>query len=473
LRPTIRWTRAGESGFALLAVLVLIVVVAGASASFIWFMNQQQARAGARLRSGAAAGAAEAGVHRALSILESIAPDGRSPGRRWRPTAYTERLAVGPFEGRFTLSITDSPGGSMLITSAGEVGGITRRLRVRVHLASPALLAALHGASFVRIEQPPAATFILPYGAGIGDRPWVHIAAGREIWFATTDVSINNPNVSLTTAPGPVDAPDGANSATAPRKPGPVRLLVARGAELTLGETHQRADIEQLRTIGVYVDGVVLRTEALPPLPVVDAAYYRSLAAANAGNAALNEAAGKYHGDTDLAAKRDSLYSALQFEEVQTYLKTGPIPPRVHGVIYVSGGVALLEGQRLQITEGALVTEGTVRLGEGASLEVTHTAATRTLPGIMVLGHGALFVSGDARLRVHGLVYASRVIDINEGAAADIVGAVMGNDAGLSFRNTGATVVIRYDPAVLGTPGLRVADEDPVVAWIAAWEELP
>ncbi len=148
-------------------------------------------------------------------------------------------------------------------------------------------------------------------------------------------------------------------------------------------------------------------------------------------------------------------------------------PPRLRGVIHVSGGIVLLEGRRLEIADGALVTEGTVRLGEGASLEVTHTAATRTLPGLIILESGALIVGGDARLRAHGLVYASRVIDIREGARADIVGAVLGNDAGLSFRNTGGTVVIRYDPAVLGTPGLRVADQDPVVAWIAAWEELP
>jgi hypothetical protein len=120
-----------------------------------------------------------------------------------------------------------------------------------------------------------------------------------------------------------------------------------------------------------------------------------------------------------------------------------------------------------------LVIESTVLLRGGAALEITHTASTRTLPGILILGNGSLYVTEGARLRAHGLVYANRAIDITDGAAVDIVGAVLGNDAGLSFRNLGSTVIIRYDPAVLGTPGLIVPADAPVVAWIAGWEELP
>jgi hypothetical protein len=104
---------------------------------------------------------------------------------------------------------------------------------------------------------------------------------------------------------------------------------------------------------------------------------------------------------------------------------------------------------------------------------VTHSAATRTLPGILALDNGALVVAGQARLRVHGLVYASRMIDIGADAGVDIVGAVLDNDPDLSFRSFAGSVVIRYDPAVLGTPGLRVRHDAPVVTWIAAWEELP
>jgi hypothetical protein len=65
------------------------------------------------------------------------------------------------------------------------------------------------------------------------------------------------------------------------------------------------------------------------------------------------------------------------------------------------------------------------------------------------------------------------VIDLGEGAHVDVVGAVASADRGLSVRTVAATLVIRYDPAVLGTPGLVVAADAPVVVWVALWEELP
>ncbi len=462
-----------EAGAALLAVLIILLVVTGSSTSFIWFMHQQQTRAGLRLRAAMATAAAEGGVHRALSILESVAPDRRSPGRTWRPRDHSETLAVGPFEGRFTISIADGPGGVVVITSTGEVAGVRRRLRAQVRLASPALLAALYGTSFVRLERPPATTVILPYGGGLGDRPWIHVAAGQELWFATTDVSINDPSQPFEASAGPVDGPDRPGSPTRLRRPGPIRILLAHGADLTIDRDHQRVDVQQLRAMGNYIDGVVLHAEALPRLPEVDGSYYQALASENAANARLNAAAGEYLGDGLLARKRDSLYTAREFEQVQAFLQAGLAPPRLRGVIYIKGGLALLEGQRLEVADGALVAEGTVQVSQGARLEVTHSAATRTLPGILILRAGALLVTQEARLRVHGLVFASRVIDVGDGAHLDIVGAVLGNDAGLSFRNSAGTVVIRYDPAVLGTPGLRAADGEPVVAWVATWEELP
>jgi hypothetical protein len=132
----------------------------------------------------------------------------------------------------------------------------------------------------------------------------------------------------------------------------------------------------------------------------------------------------------------------------------------------------------MTIVDGALITEGTVRLRWGASLEVIHSAASRALPGLVTLYHdvtdqGALIVAQSARLRVHGLLYADGPIDVWEGARIDVVGAVASTSPDLSFRNLGALVVIRYDPAVLGTPGLFARDDGRVVAWVASWEELP
>jgi hypothetical protein len=89
-----------EAGLVLLGVLVILFVVAASSTSFVWFMDQQQTRAGARLRSAAALAAAEAGVHRALSVLETATPDGSPRGRTWRPEAHVEPFQVGSFDGR-------------------------------------------------------------------------------------------------------------------------------------------------------------------------------------------------------------------------------------------------------------------------------------------------------------------------------------------------------------------------------------
>lgn len=90
-----------------------------------------------------------------------------------------------------------------------------------------------------------------------------------------------------------------------------------------------------------------------------------------------------------------------------------------------------------------------------------------------MLGHGALVVAPRSRLLAHGLVYANRVFDAAAGARVEIVGAMVGNDPQMGYRNDAASVVIRYDPAVLGTPGLSVPAAAPVVAWVAGWEELP
>ncbi|MGQ0549870.1 MAG: hypothetical protein ACT4PY_09435 [Armatimonadota bacterium] len=462
----------GEAGVALIVVLILLLTVAGASAGFIWFMNQQQTRAGGRLRAAAAMAIAEAGVYRALAVLESVTPDGRSPGRTWRPAAHTEPMTVGSLTGRFTLALADGPGGAIVITSAGEVAGGHRRVRARVYLASSALLAALHGDGIVRFEQRPAEAFLLPYGAGIGDRPWIHVAAGKEIWFATTAVSINDRSASAVVAPGPVDAPDAA-----PLRPEPVRLLTSRAGEVTLGPDHKRVDIQQLRNAGVHVEGVVLRTAAFPRSPDVDRTFFQRQASANIGNAALNEAAGRHHTDSELARKQDSLYSRAHFDKVQAFLRVGLAPPLFHGVVYVEGGVVLREGERMEVRDGAVITDSTIHIGHGAALQVTHTAPTRTLPGIIVLDNGGITVTQGARLRAHGLVYTSRLFDVGQGGHVDVVGAVLSGDPDLSFRNFAATVVIRYDPAVLGTPGLRVSsptDGQPAeVAWVAAWEELP
>ncbi|MDR7555300.1 MAG: hypothetical protein QN157_06795 [Armatimonadota bacterium] len=475
IRPVAgRQQRSGASsaaqGTALVAVLVVLLLATALAGSAAWLLQRQQARAGTRYRSAAALAAAEAGVHRALAVLESVAPDGWSPGALWRPSGHVEHHRVGALDARSIVSITDEADGALLVTATGEAGGTARRIRARVYLASPALLVGLYATSLVRLEEPPAATVVLPYGHGIGDRPWVHVAAGEGVWFATGSVSINDPSVRLPIGPGPVDPPGAPPEA--PRA-GPVRLLLARRAQLTLGWDRQPVELAFLRAAGIHVEGVVYRDEALPALPQVDRAYYRARAAANHLNAPVHRAAGVFLGDRALTDKLDSVYTPEELRQVLRYFRKSGAPPRLAGIVYVRGGVELVDRARLVVIDGALVAESTVHLIEEAVLEILHSPATRTWPGLVVLDDGALLLAQGARLRVHGLVYVSRLVDAGDGVTVDVVGAVLAGDPRHSVRNRAATVVIRYDPAVMGTPGLRWTPGGAPVVWVAAWEELP
>lgn len=204
--------------------------------------------------------------------------------------------------------------------------------------------------------------------------------------------------------------------------------------------------------MGIQADAHAIHVDEFPQPPEVDGALYRAWAAANAMNADLNETPAGYLKSRELTGKRDSLYTAIQFAQLLSYLSTGRHLPRLHGVVYATGGVALPAGRALWIIDGTLITEGTVQISRGASLEIVHSAATRTLPGLIAVNRGALAISPQARLRVHGLVFTDQVIDLSEGARMDITGSVLSNDAKTSLLNFAASVVIRYDPAVWARP---------------------
>jgi hypothetical protein len=459
-----------QDGQVLLVVLVILLVVAASSASFIWFVNQQQTRAGIRYRDLAALRLAEAGVYRALAVLEATWPAGADPDHHPRPASWEESVTVGAIEGRLSVALTRDSGGAMLVTSRAEVGGAVRRLGARVSLASPALLAALYGAAVVQFDQPPAALFILPYGAGLADRPWFHIVAGKEVSFVHTRVVLNEVARMPDPFPGPVDPPEVSRRGPSASME-PVQILLANDARLTLQESS--VTIAQLRVAGLRLDDSLRRTERLPPLPAVDREYYRAMASGNTANAALNRAAGRFAGDPDLEQKSDSQYTRDEMANVLAYLRTLLQPPALRGVLYVQGRVTVPPQSHVHIVDGALVAESTVTVDQGAELRVTHGPSTRSLPGIVTLEHGALIVARDARLRVHGLIYANRVFDTAPGALVEVVGSLVSNDPSISIRANAATMVIRYDPAVLGTPGLIATRDAPVIAWVTAWEELP
>ena len=59
-----------------------------------------------------------------------------------------------------------------------------------------------------------------------------------------------------------------------------MRILLARGAELILGQDY-RVDVRQLWTMGVRLEGAVLRDEVLPALPEPDESYFQTRARLN------------------------------------------------------------------------------------------------------------------------------------------------------------------------------------------------
>ena len=460
--------RRGESGQTLLVVLIVLIAVAASSTSFIWFMNQQQTRAGSRYRSAAALQAAQAGLARALAIIESEAPD-RTPGRDWRPSGYAEPLALGSIAGGYLITVEDHPEGGLLVTSEGRAGAVSRYIRARVIAAPPALLAAIYCSASLRLVRPPAALAIAPYGDLAGE-PWLGLAAGGEIWFGSEEVGVNKPAASPPLPAGPLD-PLGVIDRPERRPALPLlALLLGKEAPLVLGEARREVDAERLRAAGLGV-AEVRRVETLPPLPEPARDLFARLAEENTANTALNRAAGRFTGDHDLERKAGSRYDGAQIARLIAYLNRQSRPESLRGMIYVAGRVTVPPREQLEIVDGALVAENTVKVDTEAQLRVTHTARTRFLPGMIVLDPGGLVLSPRARLLVHGLVDAGNVIELGEQASVEVVGALVGRASGLSLRNVGAAVALRYDLAVLGTVGLRVQPTDAVVAWVAAWEE--
>jgi len=453
----------GPAGQTLLVVLTIMLAVTVSAGSFIWYMNRQQARAGLRYRTVAALSLAQAGVRRALAVFEGTAPDG-SPGRLWRPVGYEEVVAAGSLGGGFRLTVTPERDGAVVVTSDGTAGGVTRRLRARVYLASPALLAGVSAAGSVQVGAPSGAVTIVAYAAP-ADRPWVHIAAATEVWFFTADFPLNDAAAALPA--GPVDLLPGASAGAGAADP--VQLLLGAEASLALGGDRRPVDPSALRAAGLRVEDP-WRPDPFPAIPGVDQDFYRDLAAANSANAEINRQAGELANDPDLRKKPDSFYDAEQFARVVRFLASRTDPPELRGILYVAGRVTIPPDVDLRLADGALVAGNTVKLEEGARFTVSHTAGTRRLPAVLVLGTGGLVLSAHAELLAHGLVYAAQTIEVTPDAGLRVVGAVASNDPGISVRVRGA-LTVRYDPAVLGTPGLRVAGRAPVTAWAAEWQE--
>jgi hypothetical protein len=455
----------------LLSVLVLFFAIYFSVAAFLWFMSGQQTQAGARYRDAAALSAAEAGIQRALALLESPTEEPLSPTARL-PLNHTEPISMGSLSGDFTISVAAGGDGSFTVTSVGAVAGRMRRLEARVTVASPALLAGLYAASVVQFERPSSRAVIAPYNAKLARERWVHVMAGEAIRFIDVTASIINGSAGVEFLRGPLSGPDDSGRACSLGEARTARLAMPRGAELTIGREFERVGAQDLRTMGYRVEEYRTAPERFPAPPRIDRGLYTAMAAANNENAGLNRAAGEFSGDRWLARKLHSVYAPHEASDILRYAAFARSRPVLRGVVYVTGGVELAAGRALAIEDGSLVAERNLVIGEGAELVITHTPRTRTLPGLLILDEGGLLLDQRSRLNAHGLVYVSRSVEMGEGAAVDVVGALLAAHPYVAVRSDGGRLGICYDQAVLGTPGLTVGPRAPVIAWVSDWKEV-
>lgn len=450
-----------ESGQALVMVLVMMMIVQGVALAFLSRVNFEQRLAGASARSLAALYLAEAGVQKALQMLEDGAIAVHANGNF--ETLPGEPLGRGAFA---IEAIEPSPGGQIAIVARGEVGGARRRVKVFVRLGPEALAYGVFAANNISLDGQ-SKTYLLPYRAGRGGcRCPGNLAAGAAIRFETVRVALNAfRGTRLVLREGAVTDRMLLESLPAtPAGEGRIDLVLAGSAHLFSGVEHAPVTLDKLRrdVANLGVRGV--RSRPALAAPSLDLAALRVLAEANTANAALNKAAGEEGAEAGLRSKSHSRYTLEEFEILLDYLKDHP-KHILRGMILVEGDVHLDEGMKVTITDGGLVAIGDIVVGEGARLEVRHGAAARGLPGIVAWEGGSIEIEEKAVAIADGLVLADRDVDVTEGVL-DVIGAV----AAKNVLNRDGTVVVRYDSSVLATVGVRRAGKG--VAEVLSWQEL-
>lgn len=438
----------------LFLLIVFAVLLAVYGITFLARMHLQHRLAGGELQAVAARYAAEAGVEKAMWYLEGRAPDG-SNDASWRPHGYSEELQAGGLHARYTIEIHDVLGGSVAITSSGEVGTARRDVRVIAKVSPRALGYALFGGGLVTVDGPQA-RLALAGPEEDGCLPRTLAGFNAEFWFRTPGSTLAL--ISSCAEPKPV-----------------ARLGIANPDRLTVGDLHQPADTDRLRSFGVHVlnaGQVTMRRITPEALPSLDADTFRRRAAANSANAELNNAAGRAFAWPSLLDKKDSLYTADEFSVMLRYLSDRNIP--MFGAIFAAGPATVQAGAPLTIVDGFLATDGGLTIAPGGSLTIRHHQRGQLLPGVVTLtrkSYASVVVGERACVRVDGLVFAQGVIEVREGATMDVAGAVVATDSDYGLRLYNASLTVRYDPAVAGTPGI-VARTGPRKLVALSWHEV-
>ena len=452
----------------MLLVVVGLVAVLALTASYVWITDRQQRVAGHRYASTAALALAEAGIHRALWHLEHGGPV-RAPWT-WRSDGPRSGAGADPGlpGGVVRVDVEPRPDGTYIITSEGQAGGHARRLLAVARFAPVGLRAGLFTAGTLYLAPPPAAIHVTgplePWSA-----PWVHVGVGDDLWLGSMTSAFNRSMSAVPTRPATGTRPARHPVPSPTSRPLPVRVLARTPFPVTVGSAREPLLPPQLANLGF----AVRRFPAGAWTPVVDWEALRRLALANEQNAELNHLVGRWTGDTELAAQRTAQYTHQQFQRIALYLHhAGASNLGLRGPVAVEGVVELPARVRVAVTDGALLIQGGLFLNSGAAVEISHGLRDRQLPGLIVLGSpGTVHVGAGGLLRADGLVLTDGPFVVDAAGHAEVVGALVSRAPDVGIRNFG-TLVVRYDPAVPGTVGVRPGAPGAGSIWVERWEDV-
>ena len=425
-------------------------------------------------------------------------------------------------DGQFTYWVDAGPAtgcgpGFKTLEALGEVPFLNRIFPIRVRACgAPGVpfAAALFGVSQIQFQGAASRTYLAPYLIG---RPGGggNLGSFTEINFSGNDIRVNalseefadtvtlregaffdymlfgfssRPRYALasTTDPTPwilsafgdfIKAQP--TTGPLPNRCGTPYACVTVGDNVT--DIQRVADLRQANyERRVYVNSV--REEKLPPL-ALDPGRFRTRAALNTANAALNQIVG-------LQDKNDSVYTAKQFSRIVSSLSRDPTRV-LHGTVYVDGTVQVARNMNLGGVSGnvTLAVAGDLIIFDMRRVTNRHdlsTVAGRRTPGIAVFGSsqsadrsilacgdrlatgsGRLIMCPGSSLVVDGLVYTQDGMVMEPEVSVDQVGAMYHNNRGTlnpSLTNQNATLVLRFDPLALSAFGRGMT--------ILSWQQL-
>ena len=461
-----------QDGHALVAVLILLLVLSAVAGAYLWRMNADQGQVGRAQQSAAALYLAEAGAEKALWQLAhgaSLAVRGTEGSLE----GYEEVQGSGRFVIEKVAQIAE---GTVEITVRGDAGGVTRRLRVTARLAPKALSFGLYAGKTMALLRQARLYTVPSVEGGKASERLGDIAVARHLWVED-GVGLNHVDGrDVTTRDGTVRDYTlfGLTAAigTVFREGEILPDLVGTGEPpLAYGSDFDTLDVlSALQFKYPHVMARALRYESVS-MPPVDLDAFRALARESRGNRAVNKTVGERMRDRLLTEKQDSLYTQEQFERILWYLD-GENRTRAKGkelglvgTIFVEG-IVTIRGA-LRIDEGALVVKGVVWVAERARLEVRHSAAITSLPGVIAFGDGgAIRLAQESMVIVDGMVLAGTGLEVYQ-ATIDVSGAIV---TGQGLLNDGGLMVVRYRPDVMRTVGIGRTAE--VLVRPLSWQEV-